>query len=408
MRALLIGLAISSSVAGGGRTVVVPEGTSVAIRFLRPLYSGRDTVGTPVLVQTLEALTTDHCVVVAAYHRAAGRVIVSRAGRLFGGRGTLRLRFDSLQVAPDRWVPISAVLETLEYTRDLTDSGLVRGARASLAGRAWPAGVLGAADIAVVPAAVISGYWLARRGPAARIVPGEIGRIRLTAPLGLSLAAPCEPPPTVASPASASPVPGLPDFTPWSEPKNGKGPGDPLNVLFIGTAGQLESAFARAGWVGPARGSIRTVTSEIVAGIANRPAVGAPLSTQYFRGRRQDLAYQLAGPTARSRHHVRLWMLDSLAEAWVGAANEDVGVKVNPFKGRFTHRINPAIDAERDRIVTELEATGCGELVRYVDVPGAVTAGRNATGQRFVTDGRTAVMLVHACPAPLHILADRR
>jgi hypothetical protein len=406
MRALLLGLAVSGWVVAGQETVVFPAGTNLAIRFLHSVHSGRDTVGTPVLVQTLDPLTIDRCLVVPAYRRVAGRVVVSRAGRMFGGRGALGLRFDSLEVAPQRWVSFDAVLETLEYTpaKNVTGSGVIYGARASLAGRAWPAGIMGAADVAVVPAAVLGGYWLARRGPAARIVPGETGRLRLMTPLRVIIDAPCS---TPASTTAAAPLPDLPTFDPWSEPKNGRGAGDPLNLLFFGTAGHLDSAFRRAGWVGPARGSIGTVTREIVAGIANRPAVGAPLSTQYFRGRRQDLAYQLAGPNAKSRHHVRLWLLDSLAGAWVGAANEDVGVEVNPFKGRFTHRINPAIDVERDRIVKELEATGCGELVRYVDVAGAVTEGRNAKGQRFVTDARSAVILVHTCMPQPRTLADR-
>jgi hypothetical protein len=405
LRALLLGVLVSGWVATRGEIVVFPAGTSVAIRFVRPLYSGRDGVGTQVLVQTLDSLVIDRCVVVPAYRRVAGRVVISKAGRIFGGRGTLRLRFDSLEVAPQVWVPFDAVLETLEYTsaKNLTDSGVVYGAHASLAGRAVPVGVVSAADLGLVPAAVLGGYWLARRGPAARIVPGELGALRLLAPFRITMDAPCAMPPVAAV---AETLPDLPSFSPWSEPKSGRGAGDPLNVLFLGTAGGLDSAFRRAGWVGPARGSIRTVTSEIVAGIANRPAVGAPLSTQYFAGRRQDLAYQLAGPTARSRHHVRLWQLDSLAGAWVGAANEDVGVEVNPFKGRFTHRIDPAIDGERDRIVKELEAAGCAELVRYTTVPGAVTAGRNAKGQPFVTDARTAVVLVHSCAAP-RTLANR-
>jgi hypothetical protein len=153
-------------------------------------------------------------------------------------------------------------------------------------------------------------------------------------------------------------------------------------------------------------GTVGTVTREIVLGLANRPAIAAPLSTQYFQGRRQDLAYELAGPTARSRHHVRIWLLDSATGVWVGAANQDDGMKINPFIGRFTHRIRPEIDGERDRIAEELEATGCADVLDNVPLPGAVTHGRNATGQRFVTDGRAAVVRVGPCGALSGFLAD--
>jgi hypothetical protein len=84
----------------------------------------------------------------------------------------------------------------------------------------------------------------------------------------------------------------------------------------------------------------------------------------------------------------------------VGAATEDAGMKVNPFKGRFTHAIRPDVDEERDRIVRELEATGCADLVDYVAVPGAVQHGRNYSGQKFVTDGRMAVINVRPCNEP--------
>ena len=84
----------------------------------------------------------------------------------------------------------------------------------------------------------------------------------------------------------------------------------------------------------------------------------------------------------------------------MGAATEDAGMKVNPFKGRFTHAIRPDIDTERDRIVQDLEATGCADLVDYVAMAGAVQHGRNYTGQQFVTDGRTAVISVRPCNQP--------
>ncbi|HUL48924.1 MAG TPA: LssY C-terminal domain-containing protein, partial [Gemmatimonadales bacterium] len=231
------------------------------------------------------------------------------------------------------------------------------------------------------------------RGPAARIVSGELGRIRLIQPLRVG-AAHCG-----RNPDDTTRLADLPEFTPWSEPRNGRGAGDQMNVILLGAANDIDHAFRRAGWVGPAKGSLGSVTREIVAGITNRPAVGAPISTQYFNGRRQDLAYQLAGPTARSRHHIRLWALDTTRTIWVAAANEDAGFFVNPFKGRFTHHVRPEIDTERERVIKELEATGCATLADRVVIPGAVLEGKNASGQRFVTDGRTAVLTIRRCDA---------
>ena len=376
--------------------MVFPIGATLPIRFLQTITSGRDPLATRVRVLTMGALVSNGCVVVPAFTQATGALSLSRRGRIFGGRGALGLQFDSLEIRPGRWVAIHAVLDTLEYTpdKDLSDSGVAYGRRGSIAKRAVPLGLAGAADVAVVPVAVLGGYWLARRGPAAKIVAGEVGRLRLTTPLRVAQDAPCQP---VDASRPLVAMPDLPDFAPRSETKAGKLLGDPINLLFVGTLDDLDSAFFRAGWVGPKPTSFGTVSREIAAGLANRQSIGAPLSTQYFRRRPQDLAYELAGPNARYRHHARVWQLDSSASVWVGAATDDAGMKVNPFKGRFTHAIRPSIDAERDRIALELEATGCADLVDYVAMPGAVQKGRNYTGQEFVTDGRTAVIRVRSC-----------
>ena len=394
--ALALAFVVAGSVPSGRDAVVFPIGTTLPIRFLQTVISGRDSVGTRVRVQTMGALASHGCVIVPPYTQAAGALTLSRRGRIFGGRGALSLRFDSLQIRPGRWLAISAVLDTLEYTpeKDLSASGVAYGRRGSIAKRVVPFGIAGAADVAVVPVAVLGGYWLARRGRAAKIVAGEVGRLRLTTPLSLARDSVCAP---VGASRPLVAVPELPDFMPRSETKAGRFLGDPLNLIFLGSLEDLDSAFLRAGWVGPKPTSFGTVSREIVAGLANRQSIGAPLSTQYFRGRPQDLAYQLAGPNARYRHHARIWQLDSLATVWVGAATEDAGMKVNPFKGRFTHAIRPDIDWERDRVVRELEATGCADLVDYVAMPGAVRHGRNYTGQRFVTDGRTVVISVRPC-----------
>jgi hypothetical protein len=380
----------------GRDTVVFPTGTTLPIRFVQTIKSGRDSVGARVAVQTLGPLVHNGCVVVAPYTQVVARVTVSRGGHLFGGRGTLALRFDSLETLPDRWIAITGVLATLEYARegDLTETGVLYASRGSFVKRATPLGLAGAVGLDPAPLAVLSGYWLARRGPPARIVAGEVGELRLTAPLELRRATSCTP---AGARRSTVAIPALPSFPARTEGRGGKVPADPVNLIFLGAAADLSAAFEHAGWIGPERGSFGTVSHEIVAGLANHQAIGAPLSSQYLDGRRQDLAYELSGPNARWRHHVRIWLRDTLALVWVGAADQDVGVKFNPFIGRFTHRISPGIDDERDLIVRELEATGCADLLDYVAVPGAVRAGRNASNQSFVTDGRAAVILVRSC-----------
>lgn len=392
--------------AAGPDVVVVPAGTTLPIRFLATLTSGHDAVGTRVRVQTMGPLASDGCMLVPPYTQATGVITLSRRGQLFGGRGALRMRFDSLELGRDRWVGVSAVLDTLEYTphKSLSDSGVAYGRHGSLAKRAVPVGIAGVAGAAVAPVALLGGYWIARPGAPARIVAGEVGALRFTAPIRVSTDSGCR----SAAPGPTMDVAGaLPQFPPRTATKEGRALGDPINLVLLGSPEDIGAAFTRAGWVTPVRGTVRTVTREIVAGLSNRQAKGAPLSSQYVDGRRQDVAYELAGPNARFRHHARFWQLDTASHVWVGAATNDVGVKFNPLIGRFTHRIDPAIDGERDRIVQELEATDCADLIAYIAVPGAVTHGRNATDQAFETDGRAAVMRIRPCARPPGLLGAR-
>ncbi len=388
-----------------GTTVVVPAGTHIPIRFVQRVTSGRDSVGTPVLVQTMGALVSDSCVVVPPYLRAKGRVIVSKGGGRFGRHGQLGLRFDSLEVRPGRWVEIAGILDTLEYTKPafLTDSGLVSSGKTGVVGvgkKLVPAGVAAAADIAALPVALLGGYSLMHRGPPVRILAGEIGGLRLTEPLTLPDPGRCEP---VTAHGELADAPALPQFLPRSANRSGTVLGDPFNVLLVGSEAAIDSAFRSVEWIPAQKRTVATVTREITAAIASRPAMNAPVSTQYFEGRPQDLAYELPGPNVRIRHHIRIWLLDTLSQVWVGAANKDVGVLFKPWEPQATHKIEPHIDHERDRVVHDLEASGCGDLLDYMTLPGAITEGRNVSGQKIFTDGRTAVVRVRGCePPPPH------
>jgi len=257
-----------------------------------------------------------------------------------------------------------------------------------------PAGVAAAADLAAFPVALLGGYSLVHRGPPVRILAGEIGGIRLTDSLAVPQDGFCDP---VTQRRELVELPTLPAFVPRTENRGGTALGDPLNVLLLGTAREIDSAFRSAGWVQAQKPSLVAVTKEVTAAIASRPAISAPVSTQYFEGRPQDLAYELPGPSVRIRHHIRIWLLDSLSLVWIGAANKDVGVIFKPWEPQATHRIDSHIDHERDRIVRDLEASGCGDLVDYLTLPGAVTAARNVSGQKIVSDGRTAVVRMRPC-----------
>lgn len=373
---------------------VFPAGTTVPIRFLTAVTGGRDSVGTPVVAQTFAAMVSDSCVVVPPFALLNGHVARSVGGRRLGRSGQLGVVFDSLEVEPGVRIAIHAVLDTLEYARsgEVRDSGVVHAHTSRL-----PIAIGAAASVVeIVPAALFGGYLLARKGARASILTGEAGAVRLVEPVTIPGPPRCTP---IEAHADLHELPTLPQFVPYASDKSGRKSGDAINLVFLGPGRQIDSAFRRAGWVEAQSASIWALTREVTAAIASRPAVGAPVSTLYFEGRKEDLAYELAGPNARIRHHVRIWLLDSLAGVWVGAGTKDVGLRVRPLRARATHRIDPNVDRERDVITSTLESVGCADLLDYIALPGADTVGHTVDGQRFVTDGRSAVLRLEGCPA---------
>ncbi len=87
-------------------------------------------------------------------------------------------------------------------------------------------------------------------------------------------------------------------------------PGDPVNMVLIGTAQQLRDAFAKIGWstADPlgATSSWRMARTFVM----NEPYPTAPFSSLYLFGRRQDIGFQEPiDDSPRKRHHVRFWAL---------------------------------------------------------------------------------------------------
>jgi hypothetical protein len=186
--------------------------------------------------------------------------------------------------------------------------------------------------------------------------------------------------------------------------KTAKIPGDPLNVVLVGTRAEVEGALAAAGWRKAAdktllRG-LRVIETEILDG--RYP--DAPVSDLFLYGRRQDLAFeQTVGRSKRSRHHVRFWLSPDTYEdgrpIWLGAATFDRSVGLSRRTGQVTHHIAPAIDAERDKLMADIERQGL--LERVFQVTGIGPTLRDVNGEKdwYFTDGEMTVGVLSAANA---------
>jgi hypothetical protein len=70
---------------------------------------------------------------------------------------------------------------------------------------------------------------------------------------------------------------------------------------------------------------------------------------------------------------------------------------------KWTHRIDPHVDRERDWVLTDLLFVGTATAYLDVDRPRAPKSTRNATGDKILTDGKMSVIQLgpaERLPAP--------
>jgi len=135
-----------------------------------------------------------------------------------------------------------------------------------------------------------------------------------------------------------------------------------------------------------------------VDSVFHRPDDDAPVSDLFLFGRKQDLAFeQPVGGSPRQRHHVRFWRWDKLEDGrpvWFGSATYDERVGLSRETGQITHHIGPDVDAERDRIVADLQKAGQAQETDYIDHFHQQLEGKNGGGDPWRTDGRLAVTIL--------------
>jgi len=176
-------------------------------------------------------------------------------------------------------------------------------------------------------------------------------------------------------------------------------PGDPLNAALIGTEDDVKRLFLAAQWHPADPLGLRSDLRIAAATILNRSYVDAPVSNLYLWGRKEDLAFERAdGDNPRKRNHVRFWRSEKTDSdgrtVWVGAATYDESVGFSHTTGQITHHIDADIDAERDRLFRDLEATGLLSETYSVDGFHKIRAGRNGGGDPWHTDGRLFVGVI--------------
>jgi hypothetical protein len=174
-------------------------------------------------------------------------------------------------------------------------------------------------------------------------------------------------------------------------------PGDPINVGVIGDEKEVLCAMNEAGWFPADPVTLRSSIEIVGSVLLDRAYKDAPVSSLFYLGRREDLAFEKpAGNSADRRHQVRFWkVLDRGQEqrpVWLGAVTFDKGVGVSHFTGAITHHIDADLDTERQLLATDLEGAGQVTAKYQVTGVGPTVTGRNGGGDPYFTDGEVWIV----------------
>lgn len=178
-------------------------------------------------------------------------------------------------------------------------------------------------------------------------------------------------------------------------------PGDMVNILIVGTQDQLTQTFAAAGWVQVDRSVGDTLFTGAITTLSKKDYLTMPMSTLFLFKRPQDYGFAHAEPVrvVMSRNHLRAWKSPYLVDGrplWCIAATHDIGFERDQRNNGLTHKIDPAIDGEREYVNDTLSATGFVAQRNHVTPSDPLTTAKTATGGEFHSDGRILVLVLSA------------
>lgn len=167
---------------------------------------------------------------------------------------------------------------------------------------------------------------------------------------------------------------------------------EPINLILVAQASQIEHAFHRANWHQAVPINASNWARAFWTGLRDRSYPTGPMTPYYINTAPQDLSFQQETKTTsfRQRHHVRFWRtefhLADGAPIWLGMASFDSSLKlINGLRFPY-HHIDPDLDAERNYIATALTKQNGHEIGRY-ELIGALES-INDHGDPYFTDGK--------------------
>src|SRR5271166_1178363 len=351
--------------------LTIPDGTPIKLRLAESISSAHARVGDRLDFVVVRDVSVGGFTVVPAGTMARGSVTGVKGRRFLGIGGNVALKLDSVELVNGDRVGLRARMDAKGQSRTkLMAVAMI------------------ATGLVFLPAAPV---FLLTRGHESTVVKST----EITAHIDgttsiLSAGLP-------RSPESYSELDEMMDYLP---PRvfNGEGrEGDMLNLVFVAQQADLQDAFARAGWVKTDKWKPVFVW-HLLRHRTNDTQL--PMARFYLFGRVQDYSYALPDPDAvvSRRHHLRIWKTGYTMHGtpiWAGAATHDVAIEIAKRGRLINHRIDPAVDAERDFVGTNLTDTSSVSRQEYLHSADPVFQAQTASGEAYHSDSRILLLNLH-------------
>jgi LssY-like putative type I secretion system component LssY len=351
--------------------LTIPDGTPIQLQLTESVSSAHARVGDLLNFVVVRDVSVEGFTVISAGTVASGSVTGVKGKRFLGIGGKVALKLDSVELVNGDRVGLSARMDVKGRSRTkLMAAAMI------------------ATGVLFLPAAPV---FMLIRGHDSTVlksteITAQIDGVTSILSAGLQ-----------RSTESSSQLDGMMDYLP-QRVFNGEGrEGDMLNLVFVGQQEDLQKAFERAGWIKTDK-CTPIFAWHLLWHRTNDARL--PMSRLFLFGRVQDYSYALPEPGAGGlrRHHIRIWKTDYTMDGtpiWAASATHDIAVEFAKRGHLIGHRIDPAVDTERDFVGIDLTDISSVSRQEYLHPPDPVLQALTASGETYHSDGRILLLDLH-------------
>jgi hypothetical protein len=383
----------------------ISAGKSFWVRLLDPVASYSSKPGTSVRAELIQSPECGNSPVFPAGLEVDGEIVsVRRVGLGFiHDTATLEIQFNRLVTSDGTGLSIASQVVEIDNARETVHNGIIRGVHATNT----PQGRITSGLIHLPTynpygdmVLILYRAFSVLPEPEIYLPPGTDLRVQLNVPLYVADQPELPHASFELDEYERGEIESLLQGQPERTTTRSGEDADLVNLLFVGSQQQLQSAFAAAGWLPSDRNSSMAFFREFSAFLTfgNYPTM--PISHELLNGKPQDFTWQKSFDSYGKREHLRVWSQPRAVhdqQAWLSAYTRETGAALSLRYHKFIHHIDRNLDDGVNMLVRDLSLSGCVDSVHLLPRSNVPPLMFNSTGDEMRTDGMLTVVHLKEC-----------